>query len=227
MYCLRVLGFVICCCFGLSAYSQTDSNVVVVDSTLRNPDARRNPIFNEVEDTTAVLKTAEDVKPVVFKDSARLALERLPKIAIRRSAILPGWGQVTNGRWWKVPIIYGGFVGLGLAFEFNQRYYKKFLTEAQFRDANPGQTQDPDLIVIEDLQGLIQYKDYYRRTRDLSVLAGLGLYAINIIDAYIDAKFFRFDISDELGFNLRPAVMPSVSRSYAAAVPAIKIQFKL
>ncbi len=227
MYRLGVFLFVIICCFTLHGFSQTDSTVVVVDSTLRNPDAKRNPIFNSPSDTVNHLKTATPVKPEVVKDSARLALERLPKVAIRRSAILPGWGQVTNGRWWKVPIIYGGFIGLGLAVDFNQRYYRKFLNELRFRDEFEGQTRDPDLVRILDQQGLIQYKDYYRRNRDLSVLAAVGLYAINIIDAYIDAKFFRFDISDELGFKIQPSLIPSVSHAYNPPVPAIKIQLKL
>jgi hypothetical protein len=114
-----------------------------------------------------------------------------------------------------------------LAVDFNQRYYRKFLNELRFRYDSDGQTRDPDLVRILDQQGLIQYKDYYRRNRDLSVLAAVGLYAINIIDAYIDAKFFRFDISDELGFKIQPSLIPSVSHAYIPPVPAIKIQFKL
>ncbi|HEY0055466.1 MAG TPA: DUF5683 domain-containing protein [Pedobacter sp.] len=198
-----------------------------MDSTLRNPDAKRNPIFNAPKDTSATLRIA-DQKPVgVFKDSARLALERMPKVAIRRSAIIPGWGQVTNRRWWKVPIIYGGFVGLGLAVDFNQKLYKQFISELQFRYEFPKETRDPELKIIKDQQGLIDYRDYYRRNRDLSVLAGVGLYAIQIIDAYIDAKFFRFDISDKLGFKVQPSLMPLGSYAYTSPVPAIKIQLKL
>lgn len=227
MYRLRVFLFVMSCCFALNGFSQTDSNVVVVDSTLRNPDAKRNPIFNAPKDTSANLKAATPVKSEVFKDSARLALEAMPGRAIRRSAVLPGWGQVTNGRWWKVPIIYGGFIGLGLAIDFNQKYYRKFIRELQFRDEFPDKTSDPDLVRITDQQGLIQYKDYYRRNRDLSVLAAVGLYAINIIDAYVDAKFFRFDISDELGFKIQPSLIPTVSHAYISPVPAIKIQLML
>jgi hypothetical protein len=227
MYCLRILLLAISCCFACSAFSQTDSNVVVVDSTLRNPDAKRNPIFNAPKDTSATLRTVNQKPTGVFKDSARLALERMPRVAIRRSAIIPGWGQVTNHRWWKVPIIYGGFIGLGLAVDFNQKLYKQFIRELQFRYNNPGKTSDPELMVVRDNQGLIQYRDYYRRNRDLSVLAGVGLYAINIIDAYVDAKFFRFDISDKLGLKIQPSLMPSGSYAYTSPVPAIKIQIKL
>jgi hypothetical protein len=222
----KVFLLVISCCFVYQGYSQTDSNVVVIDSTLRNPDAIRNPILNESKDTLANLRSASEIKPSVVKDSARLALERLPRIAVRRSLILPGWGQVTNRRWWKVPIIYAGFVGLGLAVEFNQRYYKQVLNELQYRYNNEGKPLDPEL-ARGDEQALIGLRDYYRRNRDLSVLAGVGLYAINAIDAYIDAKFFRFDISDELSFKLSPSIMSTNSFSYTSPLPAIKLKITL
>lgn len=222
----KVFLLVISCCFVFQGYSQTDSNVVVIDSTLRNPGAKRNPILNESKDTLANLRSASEIKPPVVKDSARLALERLPRIAVRRSLILPGWGQVTNKRWWKVPVIYAGFVGLGLAVEFNQRYYKQVLRELQYRYENGGKPLDPEL-APGDEQALIGLRDYYRRNRDLSVLAGVGLYAINAIDAYIDAKFFRFDISDELSFNLSPSIMSTNSFSYTSPLPAIKLKITL
>lgn len=150
-------------------------------------------------------RVIEDSTEVVFKDSARLALEELNRRATMRSVILPGWGQITNGRWWKVPIIYGGFVSVGLAFEFNQRNYRIFLKEAQFRLANPGQFDNPEYGQY-NTQSIIQAKDFYRRNRDLSVLIGLGVYAINIIDAYVDSKMFRYDMGDDLTFQIRPSL---------------------
>ena len=140
-----------------------------------------------------------------IKDSARIVIEAMPRRAALNSALLPGLGQINNKRWWKVPLVYGGFVGIGLVFEFNQRYYQVFLKEAQFRQENPGKTQNP-LYAPYTTEGIISIKDSYRRNRDLSVLAGLGFYAINIIDAYVDAKFFRFDISDELSAKISPTL---------------------
>lgn len=225
MYFIRAIFLSAICLSASFVFSQTDSTVVVVDSTILNPDAKRNPIFNTPVDTTVKIVGSEEVKPKIFKDSARLALEELPRMAIRRSATIPGWGQIKNGRWWKVPIIYGGFVGLGLGFEFNQRLYRQFLDELQYRYNNEGKKRDPELIEGDE-QALIRYKDYYRRNRDLCVLAGVGLYAINIIDAYIDAKFFSYDVSDDLGVRIRPAVILP-SHAYALPIPAIKIQFNL
>jgi len=160
----------------------------------------------------------------VVKDSARLAIEAMPGIAGRRSAMLPGLGQVYNKRWWKVPLVYGGFVGIGLVYEFNQRQYKIFLTEAQFRQDDPSKA-NPAWKAYTD-EGIIGVKDDYRRTRDLSILAGVGFYALQIIDAYIDAKFFRFDVSDDLSFKVDPFIQTTPTYS-ASSSAATSIGFKV
>lgn len=162
----------------------------------------------------------------VVKDSARLAIEAMPGIAARRSAMLPGLGQIYNKRWWKVPLVYGGFVGLGLVFEFNQTKYQLFLKEAQFRSLNPGKTQNPTYAGYST-EGIIAIKDAYRRNRDLTILAGLGFYAIQVIDAYVDAKFYRFDVSDELALKLEPMVQPNAVYHASSAMPVVGLKLKL
>ncbi len=212
------------------ASSQTDPNVVPVDSSMANPDLRRNPPpRTATKDSTTNIRSATERKnPPVVKDSARLALERMPRRAVTRSAIIPGWGQVTNGRWWKVPVIYGGFVGLGYAISWNNKYYHQYLNAIKYYRENgafePG-TIFASVSGITD-QSLIPYKDYYRRNRDLSILGCGALYAVNLIDAYVDAKFFRFDISDELSLKISPTVQPGSSFAYAP-VPVLKFKLSL
>lgn len=146
-------------------------------------------------------------EPAVVKDSTRLALENLTRTAVRKSAILPGWGQVQNGRWWKVPIVVGGFVGIGYSYNFARQNYRKFLAEAQYRTVNPAPNEflHPEFANYPS-DWIIQAKDFYRRNRDLSILIGVGFYAIQLIDAYVDAKFFRYDITDDFSFKVRPSI---------------------
>jgi hypothetical protein len=160
------------------------------------------------------------------KDSVRIAVEARPRIAIKKSAILPGLGQVYNKRWWKVPLVYGGFVGVGLVFEFNQRQYKVFLKEAQFRELNPGKTQNP-LYAPYSREGIISVKDSYRRNRDLSILAGVAFYAIQLIDAYVDAKFFRFDVSDSLSLKIEPLIQNETISNASASVHAVGLRLNV
>lgn len=165
-------------------------------------------------------------KTPAVKDSARLALEAMTRRAAMKSAMLPGLGQIYNKRWWKVPLVYGGFVGIGLVFEFNQRNYKIFLKEAQYRELNPGKKENPLFVRLTN-EGIISIKDSYRRNRDLSVLGGLGFYAINIIDAYVDAKFFRFDISDDLSLKISPSVNQAATVHASAFAPVLGLKVKL
>jgi len=183
----------------------------------------------QIKDNNSARKDTAKVavkKTPAIKDSARIEIEAMPRRAALKSAMLPGLGQIYNKRWWKVPLVYGGFVGIGLVFEFNQRYYKIFLKEAQFRQENPGKTQNV-LFAGYSTEGIISIKDSYRRDRDLSVLAGLGFYAINIIDAYVDAKFFRFDISDELSLQVNPTINQSIPVHASGFAPVVGLRFKL
>ncbi len=185
--------------------------------------------FSQIKESNSARKDTAKVavkKIPAIKDSARIEIEAMPRRAALKSAMLPGLGQIYNKRWWKVPLVYGGFVGIGLVFEFNQRYYKIFLKEAQFRQENPGKTENP-LFAPYTTEGIISIKDSYRRDRDLSVLGGLGFYAITIIDAYVDAKFFRFDISDELTLRVNPTIHQAVPVHASAFAPVIGIRFKI
>lgn len=121
------------------------------------------------------------------------------------SAALPGLGQIYNGKWWKVPIIYGGFGGLIYSSVFNDmkcRTYKKaYLTRI-----------DDDPTTTDQFEGrysdanLRELVDVFQRNRDLSLIFTGVLYALNIIDATVDAHLKNFDVSDDLSLKIRPSM---------------------
>ena len=160
---------------------------------------------------------------VIFKDSARLALEALTNKAWKRSLMIPGWGQYTNGGlWWiKVPVIYGGFVTAVLVFEFNNRYYRDYLSEVQYRLANNhAPSPNPQFSHLppdpQITQRMIVGKDFYRRNRDLTVLLTLAWYGINGIEAYVNSMLkHRWEIGDELGFRVTPTLLPQPATALA------------
>lgn len=173
----------------------------------------------------------EAAEETIFKDSARLALEAQTKRVWVRSAIIPGWGQYTNGGlWWiKVPVIYGGYVTAGLVFEFNHRYYKEFLTELQYRTANNDAFLNPTYQNYST-QHLINAKDFYRRNRDLTVLVTVGWHALNAIEAYVDFMLKnRWSVSDDLSFNISPTILPNHPQAFAFSPysPGIKVTFNI
>lgn len=186
--------------------------------------------FGQIQDTIIKADTVK-IKPAEtpVKDSLRLAIEAMPRKAALRSAIIPGWGQYYNkGLWWiKVPVIYGGLGTLAGIYMWNQDNYKRFLHEAQFRQANPTQRQNPDLAGYDNT-AIIQIKDIYRRDRDLTIIGFAGWYALNVIEAYVDAKFFRFDISEDLSLKVTPSMQPRpFSYASISAIPTLKFSLSL
>ncbi len=174
-------------CFALSNRSKAQ---VTVDSS------------NFTADTVPVVKTdAASVK----KDS--IALLHSPRKATLLSVAIPGLGQAYNKKYWKIPVIYG-LAGLMTYFIVdNNKEYKIYKKAYSYRLDNDSSTVDifENTYRPEDLKTL---KDYYRRNRDLSIIA-LGMtYVLNIVDAAVDAHLYYFDVSDDLSMKIQPSVNP-------------------
>jgi len=142
-----------------------------------------------------------------------------PRKATIYSAALPGLGQIYNRKYWKVPLVYGGFAALGYFINFNNEKYIIY-KQAYFDISDNDPTTSSYLKLItrprEELMGqykeqLRTYKDYWRRNRDLLVISTAVFYALNIIDASVDAHFFKFDISDDLTLKWVPGPVMCVN----------------
>lgn len=119
------------------------------------------------------------------------------------SAILPGAGQVYNRKYWKIPVIYGGFAGLAYAIRFNQKEYNIFKEAFKIRlDGNENTTDE--FVGIYSDNDLTTLKDFYRRNRDLSIMGTGILYILNIVDATVDAHLFNFNVNENLSINILP-----------------------
>jgi hypothetical protein len=129
-----------------------------------------------------------------------------PKKATLMSAIVPGLGQVYNKKYWKLPIIYGGFAALIYSLNFNQSEYARFRDAYKYRIDGDSTTVDNYVGILRD-DDLFALQKSYNRYRDLSVI-GLGLlYVLNIVDASVDAHLFTFDVGDDLSFNIHPTII--------------------
>lgn len=128
-----------------------------------------------------------------------------PRKATLLSAMIPGAGQVYNRSYWKLPILYGGFGGLIYALSFNQGEYKRFSEYYRF-------ATDDDPLTISPFPGapeqLRQRRNYYKKNRDLSIIGMAGLYALQILDAHIEAHLNSFNISDDLSLHWSPMYQP-------------------
>lgn len=168
----------------------------------------------------------------------------IPSKAVKRSLIIPGWGQVYNRKYWKVPLIYGGLGLLGVAVVTNNSSYKQFLALAQIKKRGsdiPLPTSDlyPKYIKYQaaynqfsgyDFQTLADASDGYLRNRDISILSILVVWGVQVIDAYIDAKFINsYTVDDDLSMKVSPSlIQPVYAANFSGAyIPGIKITFTL
>lgn len=148
-------------------------------------------------------------------------LHHSPRKATIRSAIIPGWGQFYNKKYWKIPIVYGALGVTAGVFVFNLKSYKDFKfaykarIEASTRRIDPttGQpTLPPDstnfkklkeIYTVLDVNAIRNYRDEYRRDIDYSALVFLLLWGLNVVDAAVDAHLKAFDVSPDLSLNFK------------------------
>lgn len=140
------------------------------------------------------------------------------KRAMWLAMVIPGGGQIYNRKFWKLPIFYGGFVGCIYALRWNGQMYKDYSqayidimdddpnTESYNRFLHLG-TKITDSNKERYKTIFKNRKDQYRRWRDLSFFCLLGVYAISIVDAYVDAEMSNFDISRDLSMKVRPTLI--------------------
>lgn len=223
-------------CAGISLNAKAQGEAVILNA---------DTVIVEKPDSTvqAVLMAADSVGQPKFKKLDMKPFKPNPTRAVIYSAILPGLGQIYNRAYWKLPIVYGGFMGCIYAITWNNKNYQDYSTAYRdlISDADKYR-EDPtawgedkwsnswvDLVKKSGLDpesyinnssrqdNIRRRKDYFRRYRDLSIIITVGVYAICMIDAYVDAQLFDFDISPDLSMRVEPVVTPKTSfsqRSY-------------
>lgn len=173
-------------------------------------------------DTVKVVETEEYVSKSTFQPDAQKS--------VWLAAVVPGLGQIYNRQYWKVPIIYGGALGLAYGITWNDRMYvdyRKGYVDLMDKDPN---TNYFEYLLPEGVTLTNSNKDYYtrviktkldnyRRYRDLCIIASAVFYLLTIIDAYVDAQMFDYDISSDLSLEVVPTVIaPSAAHEQESSV---------
>ena len=201
-----------------------------------------NDTLNHFKDTIEVINISDTITsiteaPLTSKDTVQIKQSLLvsdtslvpltldskefkpnPTKAVIYSAIFPGLGQVYNKKYWKLPIVYGGFLGFSYAISWNGRYYTDYSNGYKdIMDDDPTTDswknflpygQDPETVDQEWLKTVLKRrKDFYRRYRDLSIIGTVAMYALSMVDAYVDAQLFDFDMSPDLSFRVEPTII--------------------
>jgi hypothetical protein len=211
--------------------------------------AQKPDSLAKTKDTTAVVKRDTVIRssfaPKIKKEKTyHPDSTHIPSLAVKRSLFVPGWGQVYNKKYWKVPLIYGGLGLLGAAVIYNQGYFKQFLALAHISKTGqvpvPGDKYYPDYVKYKaeyevykgfGYQTLADASDGYLRNRDLSILGVLAVWGIQAVDAYIDAKFISsYTVDNDLSIKVTPGLIGQpvyASNFNSSYIPGIKITFTL
>jgi hypothetical protein len=209
---------------GSSAQTVTDSDSIFVissDSVLLQEDTA--PL------DTAIQQELNRLSPQLAMPDSTLTLSKRqkrdwstwtpnPKRAIWLALVIPGGGQIYNRKFWKLPIVYGGFLGCIYALTWNNMMYKDYsqayldimdddpTTASYNKFLHLGRTID-DSNISRYKEIFRNRKDKYRRWRDMSLFVMIGIYALSVIDAYVDAELSVFDISKDLSLKVQPTVI--------------------
>jgi len=154
-----------------------------------------------IKDSSATKKSKVDTAKQKIYD---------PKVAARRSAIIPGWGQAYNKKYWKIPIIYAGLGVTGYIFVNNIKIYKeyKFAYSARIK-AEPPTLDSTDYHQLDDIYKVLSpnsirsARDEFRRYVDYSALIFILLWGLNVVDAAVDAHLKNFDVSPDLSLQFK------------------------
>ncbi len=198
------------------------------------------------QDTTILTPTKADAL-AAQQDSARLIPTEVPvKAEVQKTfspspraavlwAIIPGGGQVYNRKYWKVPIIIGGMTALYYAISWNNNNLLEYAKAYSDIKSDDPMTNDSWIAFVPagadpnsyrtngSFQETLRHgRDFYRRNRDLSIIVSVGVYALSIIDAYVDAELAHFDISPELTLQATPTYIPSTTFPSSGG-PAVQV----
>ena len=198
------------------------------------PDSFVWPEFMPTDSLSSPASSISSISPVFKPD---------PNKAVLYSAIFPGLGQIYNRKYWKLPLVYGGFMGFSYAVMWNSKNLQDYgeayrdLTYdlANYQDDPDSWHQswknfvaagaDPAIRFNDNFRSQLKRgRDYFRRNRDLSIILTVGFYLICMADAYVDAQLFDFDVSPDLSLRIEPVINPGTS--YSARLYGLNCSFK-
>ena len=160
-------------------------------------------------------------------DSA-LAAKKLkrhsPLKAALFSAVIPGLGQAYNKRYWKIPIIYAGFGGLGYALYYTSSNFLGYRNAYRYNLANPNALSPAEYNGFSDVADLKDHRDAFKKNMDITAICTGVWYLLIVADAAVDAHLMEWNMKDDLSIAWQPLVMPPTPGGGTAAL-GVRVTF--
>ncbi len=201
----------------IPAFAQVPGDPIII------PKQAADSIINSLKNKAVLISddtvTLPDATPTSRADSIKSSKKSIlasdtslrkhnPKIATFRSAVIPGWGQAYNKKYWKIPIVYGALGTTAAIFVYNLKTYKSLKKAYIYlRDTIP----DNDVLIDKRFQQLSpesirSYRTSFRQNVDYSVLFFLVFWGLNVVDATVDAHLKSFDVSNDISLKIKPTI---------------------
>ena len=193
------------------------ADVLATDSVAVDTISEGTPAPIVAMDTPLDTTIVDSLLTSGVKKAPRSQFKPDPIRAMWLALVLPGGGQIYNRKFWKLPIVYGGFLGCFYALTWNNQMLRDYSQAyLDIMDDDPNTKSYENMLPMGyDITGKEERfktifknkKDHFRKYRDMSILAFAGVYLISVIDAYVDAELSTFDISRDLSLRLEPATI--------------------
>lgn len=195
---------------------------VINDTTISQQRERESLILDSLaNDSTSIQKElilADSLGRNNFMNERQILFNPDPTKAVWLSALFPGLGQIYNRRYWKLPIIVGGYMGLAYATTWNNRMLSDYTnayrdimdtdpTTKSYMDFFPPTVKEENLDKTWLTNTLKSRKNYFRQNRDLCIICMVGVYLLAMVDAYVDASLSQFDITPDISMQVAPTIM--------------------
>ena len=149
-----------------------------------------------------------------------------PRTAIIRSAIIPGWGQMTNKKYWKLPLVYGALGTTTYLFFRNLKQFNDaknaYILATDSDPSNDNQIPQPYYSVISQPDRIKTFRNEVRQNVDYSVLFFIFFWGLNVVDAAVDAHLKMFDVNDNLSLHIKPGYSPLANTNGLSLVLRIR-----
>lgn len=130
-----------------------------------------------------------------------------PRKAIVKSALIPGWGQAYNKKYWKIPLVYGALGVTGYLFTRNLTQYRDskqaYILATDNDPTNDYLIKQPYYSVKDQPERIRVFRNQVRQNVDYCVVFFVLFWGLNVVDAAVDAHLKTFDVSDKLSLQLK------------------------
>ena len=206
-----------------SIYALPESDTTTIVKVKTRSDSLNAPVFPHPKVNTRTRKFYWNPDKANLDSVSRRKHRHSPLYASLFSMALPGLGQAYNRKYWKIPIVYAGFAGLGYAVYYTGSNFIGYRNAYRLQVDENANTYG-EYKGVNNAATLKEYRNYFKKNLDISVICTSVWYILNIVDAAVDAHLFEWNMKDDLSVSWQPTVITG-RPEYPQTATGVKLSF--